>query len=72
MTTPQDIFQLTGDTETSLRWMRQFPKYTKTNIDAEGVMLLQGSTYYFVRLDHPVVHFLRTTQGCVCAAPPPP
>ena len=63
VTAPQEVFNLSGNTEIGLAWMQQFPRYTAQNIDDEGAMHLDGSSYYFVEIAHPVVHFLKTNEA---------
>jgi hypothetical protein len=58
----QEIFNMSGNTELGLAWMKQYPKYTNYNLEKEGVMGLPGCSYYFTRLDHPVVHMLQTNE----------
>lgn len=62
VTQPQEIFNMSGNTELGLAWMRQYPKYTNTNLDSEGVIFLTGSTFYFVNSDHPAVHMLKSNE----------
>lgn len=62
VTTPQEVFSLSGDTELGLQWMQQFPRHTAENLHREGVMFLQGSTFYFVNEGHPVIHMLRSNE----------
>ena len=59
---PQEIFNLSGNTELGMAWMKQYPKYTHTNLDVEGVMLLTGASYYFVHEGHPAIHMLKVNQ----------
>jgi len=61
-TTPHEIFNMSGNTELGLAWMKQYPKYTSYNLEQEGVMFLPGCSYYFVRIDHPVIHMLKTNE----------
>jgi hypothetical protein len=61
-TQQQEIFNMSGNTELGLAWMKQYPKYTSYNLDNEGVMFLPGCSYYFVRIDHPIIHMLRTNE----------
>lgn len=61
-TQPQEIFNMSGNTELGLAWMKQYPKYTSYNLDDEGVMFLPGCSYYFVRIDHPIIHMLKTNE----------
>ena len=65
VTAPQEVFNLTGNTELGMAWMQQFPRYTAHNIDSEGVMLLSGTSYYFVHEEHPVIHMLKTSEGAL-------
>jgi len=58
----QEVFNLSGNTELGLAWMKQYPKYTTFNLEKEGVLFLPGCSYYFVRIDHPVVHMLKTNE----------
>ena len=62
MTTPQEVFCLTGNTELGLAWMNQFPQYTSENLNDVGVMFLTGATYYFVHEGHPAIQMLRASQ----------
>ena len=62
VTEPQEIFNLSGNTELGMAWMRQYPKYTYSNLDVEGVMLLTGASYYFVHEAHPAIHMLKANQ----------
>ena len=62
VTQPQEIFNMSGNTELGLAWMRQYPKYTNTNLDTEGVIFLTGSSFYFVHCDHPAVHMLKANE----------
>jgi hypothetical protein len=62
VTQPQEIFNMSGNTELGLAWMRQYPKYTNSNLDNEGVIFLTGSTFYFVNSDHPAVHMLKSNE----------
>ena len=59
---PQEIFNLSGNTELGMAWMKQYPKYTHTNLDIEGVMFLTGASYYFVHEGHPAIHMLKANQ----------
>jgi len=59
---PQEIFNLSGNTELGMAWMKQYPKYTHTNLDIEGVMFLTGASYYFVHEGHPAIHMLKVNQ----------
>ena len=58
----QEIFNMSGNTELGLAWMKQYPKYTSYNLEKEGVMGLPGCSYYFTRIDHPVIHMLQTNE----------
>jgi hypothetical protein len=62
LTQPQEIFNMSGNTELGLAWMRQYPKYTNANLDTEGVIFLTGSSFYFVHCDHPAVHMLKANE----------
>ena len=62
VTQPQEIFNMTGNTELGLAWMKQYPSYTSHNLEVEGVMFLQGASYYFVRYDHPAIHMLKANE----------
>jgi hypothetical protein len=62
VTEPQEIFNLSGNTELGMAWMKQYPQYTNTNLDVEGVMLLTGASYYFVHEGHPAIHMLKANQ----------
>jgi len=57
-----EIFNMSGNTELGLAWMKQYPKYTNFNLEKEGVLFLPGCSYYFVRVDHPVIHMLKTNE----------
>lgn len=59
---PQEIFNLSGNTELGMAWMKQYPKYTHANLDIEGVMFLTGASYYFVHEGHPAIHMLKVNQ----------
>ena len=61
-TEKHEIFNMSGNTELGLAWMKQYPKYTSFNLEKEGVMFLPGCSYYFVRIDHPVIHMLKTNE----------
>lgn len=63
VTEPQEIFNMSGNTELGLAWMKQYPTYTSTNLCDEGVMKLPGASYYFVHLEHPAIHFLKANEG---------
>jgi len=58
----QEVFNMSGNTELGLAWMKQYPKYTSYNLEKEGVMGLPGCSYYFTRIDHPVIHMLQTNE----------
>ena len=62
VTEPQEIFNMSGNTELGLAWMRQYPKYTSTNLESEGVIFVTGSTFYFVHCEHPAVHMLKANE----------
>jgi len=62
VTEPQEIFNLSGNTELGMAWMKQYPKYTHSNLDVEGVMFLTGASYYFVHEGHPAIHMLKVNQ----------
>ena len=62
VTEPQEIFNLSGNTELGMAWMRQYPQYTNANLDVEGVMFLTGASYYFVHIGHPAIHMLKANQ----------
>lgn len=62
VTTPQEVFSLSGNTELGMAWMQQYPQYTSANLETQGVMFLTGATYYFVHEGHPVICMLRSTQ----------
>jgi hypothetical protein len=62
VTEPQEIFNLSGNTELGMAWMKQYPQYTNANLDVEGVMFLTGATYYFVHIGHPAIHMLKANQ----------
>jgi hypothetical protein len=62
VTQPQEIFNMTWNTELGLAWMKQYPLYTSHNLEIEGVMFLQGASYYFVRYDHPAIHMLKANE----------
>jgi len=59
---PQQIFNLSGNTELGMAWMKQYPQYTNANLDIEGVMFLTGASYYFVHEGHPAIHMLKANQ----------
>jgi hypothetical protein len=60
---PQEIFNMSGNTELGLAWMKQYPTYTSSNLCDEGVMKLPGASYYFVHIEHPAMHFLKANEG---------
>jgi hypothetical protein len=62
VTDSQEIFNMSGNTELGLAWMLQYPKYTNTNLETEGVIFLTGSTFYFVHCEHPAVHMLKANE----------
>jgi len=59
---PQEVFNMSGNTELGLAWMKQYPRYTSSNLEVEGVMFLTGASYYFVRFDHPAIHMLKANE----------
>ena len=63
VTQPQEIFNMTGNTELGLAWMKQFPKYTSANLEHVGVMILPGASYYFVHIEHPAMHMLKANEN---------
>jgi hypothetical protein len=62
VTEAQEIFNLSGNTELGMAWMKQYPQYTNINLDVEGVMFLTGASYYFVHEGHPAIHMLKANQ----------
>jgi hypothetical protein len=62
VTQPQELFQLSGNAELGLQWMRQFPRYTSYNLEEVGVLFLTGASYYFVHQEHPVIYFLKANE----------
>ena len=62
VTQPQELFNMSGNTELGLAWMKKYPRYTRDNLDTQGVMLLTGASYYFVDIDHPAVHMLKANE----------
>jgi hypothetical protein len=62
VTQPQELFQLSGNAELGLQWMRQFPRYTSYNLEDVGVLFLTGASYYFVHQEHPVIYFLKANE----------
>jgi hypothetical protein len=62
VTQPQELFQMSGNAELGMQWMRQFPRYTTYNLEEIGVMFLTGASYYFVHQEHPVIHFLKANE----------
>jgi hypothetical protein len=62
VTHPQEVFNMSGNTELGLAWMKKYPRYTHENLHKEGVMLLTGASYYFVDIDHPAIHMLRANE----------
>ena len=63
VTQPQEIFNMTGNTELGLAWMKQFPKYTSANLESVGVMILPGASYYFVHVEHPAMYMLKENES---------
>jgi hypothetical protein len=63
VTQPQEIFNMTGNTELGLAWMKQFPKYTSANLESVGVMILPGASYYFVHIEHPAMYMLKENES---------
>jgi hypothetical protein len=59
---PQEIFNMSGNTELGLAWMKQYPTYTSANLENEGVMRLPGASYYFVHIEHPAIHLLKANE----------
>jgi len=64
VTQPQELFNMSGNTELGLAWMRKYPRYTHENLHEEGTMRLTGASYYFVDIEHPAIHMLRTNEVC--------
>jgi hypothetical protein len=62
VTQPQEIFNMSGNTELGLAWMRKYQRYTFDNLDKVGVMLLTGASYYFVDTDHPAIQMLQNNE----------
>jgi len=62
VTQPQEIYSMSGNTELGLAWMKQFPRYTNSNLETMGVMFLTGASYYFVFYDHPVLHMMHANE----------
>jgi hypothetical protein len=44
VTQPQELFQLSGNAELGLQWMRQFPRYTSYHLEDVGVLFLTGAS----------------------------
>jgi len=63
VTQPQEIFNMTGNTELGLAWMKQYPKYTSDNLLDVGVLMLPGASYYFVHVEHPAMHLLKANEN---------
>jgi hypothetical protein len=61
-TQPQELFSMSGNSELGMQWMQQYPRYTSENLEAEGVIVLTGASYYFVSEEHPVIHFLKANE----------
>lgn len=62
VTQPQEIFNMSGNSELGLAWMKKYPKYTHSNLEKMGTMFLTGAPYYFVNGDHPVLDMLRANE----------
>jgi hypothetical protein len=48
-------------------WHKQFPQYTSSNLDTQGVVPVTGQPFIFIDIDHPVVSLLRNNPhliGC--------
>lgn len=60
---PQDIFVASGDMALGMRWMSMYPEYNRENVRTFNVMHLNGSDYYFVHENHPVINLLYHNQS---------
>jgi len=54
----------TGSTE-GLQWRKDFPKWTHSNLETEGVLNVENNPWVFVHQDHPVIAILRHNEGLV-------
>ena len=59
---PLVIFQNDASTHESLSWRAQYPEYNVNNLDAHGVLNVQGENFVFVSKAHPVIDLLRINK----------
>jgi hypothetical protein len=59
---PLVIFQNDASTHESMSWRAQYPEYNVNNLDAHGVLNVQGENFVFVSKAHPVIDLLRLNK----------
>ena len=64
-TTGQVIYQCDVGYEEGLQWRKDFPKWTSTNLETEGVLNVENNPWVFVHQEHPVISLLRHNAGLI-------
>ena len=62
VTTPQEVYAISGNMELGLMWMQRFPQFTGDNLTEFGVLRLQGANFFFVHESHPTIIMLKASQ----------
>ena len=55
----QSIFEVEMLNDEMYAWHKEFPTYTATNLDSEGIVPVKGQPFVFIDCNHPVVSLLR-------------
>ena len=61
----QTVYQCEIGSEEGLQWRKDFPKWTHSNLETEGVLNVENNPWVFVHQDHPVIAILRHNEGLV-------
>lgn len=64
-TVGQTVYQCEIGSEEGLQWRKDFPKWTHSNLETEGVLNVENNPWVFVHQDHPVIAILRHNEGLV-------
>ena len=60
-----NVFCADMDCTESAQWRSEYPLYNSTNLETQGVLIVNGAPYVFVHQDHPVIQVLRINRELI-------
>lgn len=62
---PQNVYKCNINTENSLNWRNEYPRWNSHNLESEGVLEVPNNSFVFVHQEHPVIGLLRSNSNLI-------